>query len=103
MPFKKLILLESLRPSPSGMTNYQGERNPSILAKAFFIARSGRPGPVLIDITKDAQFDFFDFEYIPCTGIRSYQSDFPIAQDALSQAATFINALKSPLLFGAKE
>ncbi len=71
---------------------------PSILAKAFFIARSGRPGPVLIDITKDAQFDFFDFEYVPCTGIRSYQSDFPIAQDALSQAATLINAAKKPLI-----
>ena len=71
---------------------------PSILAKAFFIARSGRPGPVLIDITKDAQFDFFDFEYFPCTGIRSYQSDFPIAQDALSQAATLINAAKKPLI-----
>ena len=71
---------------------------PSILAKAFFIARSGRPGPVLIDITKDAQFDLFDFEYVPCTGIRSYQSDFPIAQDALSKAATLINAAKKPLI-----
>jgi len=36
---------------------------PEIIARAFFIARSGRPGPVLIDITKDAQFEHFDFSY----------------------------------------
>ena len=43
---------------------------PYVMAKAFYIARSGRPGPVLIDITKDAQFESFDFEYKKCLGIR---------------------------------
>ncbi len=45
---------------------------PEVMAKAFYIAKSGRPGPVLIDITKDAQFEEFDFHYKKCTGIRSY-------------------------------
>uniref|UniRef100_UPI00359358E5 thiamine pyrophosphate-binding protein n=1 Tax=Pricia sp. TaxID=2268138 RepID=UPI00359358E5 len=45
---------------------------PEAMAKAFYIARSGRPGPVLVDITKNAQFDEFDFSYEKCTGVRSY-------------------------------
>ena len=45
---------------------------PEIIARAFYIAKSGRPGPVLIDITKDAQFEEFDFQYKKCTGVRSY-------------------------------
>ena len=47
-----------------------------VLAKAFFIARSGRPGPVLIDITKDAQFGEVDFSYKKCEKIRSYRGIF---------------------------
>ena len=46
---------------------------PEVMAMAFYIARSGRPGPVLIDITKNAQFETLDFEYQPCEQIRSYQ------------------------------
>ena len=96
MLFKKLRRLNSTSVTK---WNYQITRSKSsILAKAFFIARDPDVRPVLIDITKDAQIDFFDFEYVPCTGIRSYQSDFPIAQDALSQAATLINAAKKPLI-----
>ena len=49
------------------------EEIPAIIAKAFYIARSGRPGPVLIDITKDAQFNEFDFSYEKCTHVRSYK------------------------------
>ena len=45
---------------------------PEIFAKAFYIAKSGRPGPVLIDITKDAQFEVFEYDYKKCNGIRSY-------------------------------
>ena len=45
---------------------------PEVIAKAFYIAKSGRPGPVLIDITKDAQFETLDFKYTKCKGIRSY-------------------------------
>ena len=46
---------------------------PEVFAKAFYIAKSGRPGPVLIDITKDAQFEEFDFSYQKCKGVRSYK------------------------------
>ena len=55
--------------------NYQitkASEIPEIFAKAFYIAKSGRPGPVLIDITKDAQFELFDFSYNKINGIRSY-------------------------------
>ena len=54
--------------------NYQitcAEEIPEVLAQAFYIATSGRPGPVLIDLTKDAQFGELDFEYEKCTKIRS--------------------------------
>ena len=49
---------------------------PEIIARAFYIAKSGRPGPVLIDITKDAQFEEFDFQYKKCIGVRSYVPPF---------------------------
>jgi len=42
------------------------------MAKAFYIAATGRPGPVLVDITKDAQFGMVDFTYEKCQSIRSY-------------------------------
>src|SRR5690554_4437293 len=61
--------------TPVTKWNYQvtrAEEIPEVLAKAFYIAQSGRPGPVLIDITKDAQFAQLDFTYRKCTGIRSY-------------------------------
>src|SRR6056300_121295 len=50
----------------------RAEEIPMAIAKAFYIARSGKPGPVLVDITKDAQFEEVDFNYVPFTGIRSY-------------------------------
>src|SRR6056300_695133 len=69
--------------TPVTKWNYQitkASEIPEIMAKAFYIARSGRPGPVLIDITKDAQFEKFDFSYEKCTGIRSYQP-YPILDE----------------------
>ncbi|MGB2339213.1 MAG: thiamine pyrophosphate-binding protein, partial [Flavobacteriaceae bacterium] len=50
----------------------KAEDIPKVLAKAFYIAKSGRPGPVLIDITKDAQFELFNYSYQKCYSIRSY-------------------------------
>ena len=47
---------------------------PEVLAKAFYIAKSGRPGPVLIDITKDAQFELMEFSYSKCKSIRNHSS-----------------------------
>ncbi len=71
---------------------------PEVLAKAFYIARSGRPGPVLIDITKNAQFEELDFEYTPCTGIRSYTPVPKLEVTAVEQAAAMINEAKKPLI-----
>ena len=71
---------------------------PSVMAKAFYIARSGRPGPVLIDITKDAQFDTFDFSYEKCIGIRSYKPVPEIEPAAIAAAAEAINNAKRPFI-----
>jgi len=71
---------------------------PEVLAKAFYIAKSGRPGPVLIDITKDAQFEEFDFEYKKCTGIRSYSPIPAVDDSALVKAAKLINEAQKPMI-----
>ncbi|WP_452218634.1 biosynthetic-type acetolactate synthase large subunit [Lacinutrix undariae] len=71
---------------------------PEVLAKAFYIARSGRPGPVLIDITKDAQFEEFDFKYEKCKGIRSYTPIPKLDHTAVEAAAKLINAAKKPMI-----
>ena len=69
-----------------------------IIAKAFYIARSGRPGPVLVDITKDAQFGTSGFSYTPCTKIRSYKPVPETEETDLIKAAKLINAAKNPLI-----
>ena len=71
---------------------------PEVLAKAFYIAKSGRPGPVLIDITKDAQFESFDFIYNKCKGIRSYNPTPKVSKEQLISAAELINNAKKPLI-----
>ena len=71
---------------------------PEVLAKAFYIARSGRPGPVLIDITKDAQFETFDFEYKKCTGVRSYKAIPDTDPASITAAAALINNAKKPMI-----
>ena len=76
----------------------RAEDIPQALAKAFYIAKSGRPGPVLIDITKDAQFNEFDFSYEKCTHVRSYK---PVPETDIfkvEEAAKLINAAKKPLI-----
>ncbi len=90
--------------TPVTKWNYQVtkvEEIPEIIAKAFYIAKSGRPGPVLVDITKNAQFDELDFKYEKCTGVRSYK---PVPQpdpQAIEQAAELINKAKKPyIVFG---
>jgi acetolactate synthase-1/2/3 large subunit len=63
--------------TPVTKWNYQitnAKEIPEIISKAFYIAKAGRPGPVLIDITKDAQFDNFDFKYSKCKGIWTRSS-----------------------------
>lgn len=84
--------------------NYQitsPEEIPQAIAQAFYIANSGRPGPVLIDLTKDAQFGELDFEYKKCTKIRSYVPEKPVDPHAVKEAADLIDAAKKPMiLFG---
>ncbi len=76
----------------------KAEDIPAVLAKAFYIARSGRPGPVLIDITKDAQFGELDFKYEKCKGVRSYKPVPLTDPKTLDQAAALINTAKKPML-----
>jgi acetolactate synthase-1/2/3 large subunit len=76
----------------------RAEDIPEALAKAFYIAKSGRPGPVLIDITKDAQFNEFDFSYEKCTHVRSYKPVPETDVSKVEEAAKLINAAKKPLI-----
>jgi len=81
--------------------NYQitkASEIPEIMAKAFYIARSGRPGPVLVDITKNAQFDKFDFEYKKCTSVRSYKAIPEMNIEVINAAADMINIAKKPMI-----
>lgn len=71
---------------------------PGAIAQAFYIAQSGRPGPVLLDITKDAQFGELDFEYKKCTKIRSYLPEIPVDPFKVKEAAELIDAARKPLL-----
>ena len=81
--------------------NYQitkASEIPEIFAKAFYIAKSGRPGPVLIDITKDAQFELSDYEYSKCKGIRSYNPLPEIDSSSIDNAVKLINKAKKPFI-----
>lgn len=72
---------------------------PSILAKAFYIANSGKPGPVLIDITKNAQFEMMEWQGYPtCTDVRGYKPKLTANIEQLKQAAELINTAKQPLI-----
>ena len=87
--------------TPVTKWNYQitkASEIPEIMAKAFYIARSGRPGPVLIDITKAAQFEMFDFTYNKCTGIRSYQPYPELINESLEEAVRLIGEAKKPFV-----
>lgn len=74
------------------------EEIPAAIARAFYIAKTGRPGPVLLDITKNAQFGEFDFEYTPCEKIRSYHPYPPVNQQDIADAAKVINSARKPYI-----
>ena len=90
--------------TPVTKWNYQiteASEIPEIMAKAFYIARSGRPGPVLVDITKNAQFDELEFSYKKCTSIRSYNPKPTLNIEKVKAAAELINKAKKPfIVFG---
>ncbi|MFL9844368.1 biosynthetic-type acetolactate synthase large subunit [Flavobacterium rhizosphaerae] len=75
------------------------EELPAVLAKAFYIAGSGRPGPVLIDVTKNAQLQKITFNgYQKCNFIRSYKPKPEIRKEYIEEAAKLINSAKRPLV-----
>ena len=83
--------------------NYQvmdANEIPEIIAKAFYIAETGRPGPVLIDITRTAQSETMTipFEYKPCTSIISYKPRIEPKPDHVAAAAKLINEAKKPYI-----
>jgi acetolactate synthase-1/2/3 large subunit len=91
--------------TPVTKWNYQvtdATEIPAVLAKAFYIAGSGRPGPVLIDITKNAQVQKFNYEgYTKCEHIRSYRPKPIVRKEYITKAAELINEAKKPfVLFG---
>src|SRR5258706_9555486 len=91
--------------TPVTKWNYQitdATEIPSVLARAFYIAGSGRPGPVLIDITKNAQLQKFDYEgYKKCEHIRSYRPKPIVRKKHIEEAAKLINEAKKPfVIFG---
>jgi acetolactate synthase-1/2/3 large subunit len=91
--------------TPITKWNYQvtdASEIPEAIAKAFFIAKSGRPGPVLIDITKNAQLQLFDYKgYRPCIHVRSYRAKPIVRNEYIQQAAALINQAKKPfVIFG---
>ncbi len=88
--------------TPVTKWNYQvtdATEIPEVIAKAFYIAKSGRPGPVLIDITKNAQIQKFDFKgYKPCSHIRSYRPKPIVRRQYIEEAAALINQAKKPFV-----
>lgn len=91
--------------SPVTKWNYQvtdATEIPAVLAKAFYLARTGRPGPVLIDITKNAQLQKFEYAgYQKCNHVRSYRPKPIIRKEFIEEAAALINAAQKPfVIFG---
>ncbi|MCD2423362.1 biosynthetic-type acetolactate synthase large subunit [Niabella pedocola] len=85
--------------------NYQvtdAHEIPNVLAKAFHIARSGRPGPVLVDITKNAQLQQFEYPgYQKCNHVRSYRPKPIVRKEYIAEAAKLINSAQKPfVIFG---
>ena len=75
----------------------RAEDIPVAIAKAFYIASSGRPGPVVVDITKDAQAGMMNFDYKPINFIRSYQPYADIEESQILEAARLINLSRKPM------
>lgn len=88
--------------SPVTKWNYQvtdANELPEVLAKAFYIAKSGRPGPVLIDVTKNAQLQSVDYTgYFPCHSLRSYKPDPDPSIENIEKAAMLINNAARPFI-----
>ncbi|MGU3373858.1 biosynthetic-type acetolactate synthase large subunit [Chryseobacterium sp. M5A1_1a] len=88
--------------SPVTKWNYQvtdANELPEVLAKAFYIARSGRPGPVLIDVTKNAQLQKVSYKgYSSCHSLRSYKPDPVPSMENIEKAVELINKAERPFI-----
>ncbi len=88
--------------TPVTKWNYQvtdATEIPSVMAKAFHIAKTGRPGPVLIDITKNAQLQKFDYKgYQKMNHLRSYRPTPIVRKEYIEQAAKLINEAQKPFV-----
>jgi acetolactate synthase-1/2/3 large subunit len=87
--------------TPITKWNYQvtkASEIPEVFAKAFYIARTGRPGPVLIDVTKNAQFELAEFQYKKITSIPGYHPVIEPDAKKLQEAAELINNAKKPYM-----
>ncbi len=87
--------------TPVSKWNYQitsAAEIPEVFAKAFYIANSGRPGPVVIDITKDAQFEEFEFSYKKRPSIRSYYPKPKLNYSQIEEAVKLISNAERPFI-----
>lgn len=86
---------------PISKWNYQIRRAEDVawaVARAFYIARTGRPGPVVLDFTKDAQVGLTDFRYEKCDFIRSYVPEPKISDLSIRQAVDLLDRAERPLV-----
>lgn len=87
--------------SPITKWNYQIRRAEDVawaVSRAFYIASTGRPGPVVLDFTKDAQVGMTDFEFKKCSFIRSYVPELPVPMEAVARAAELIDKAERPMV-----
>ena len=81
--------------------NYQIRRAEDVawaVSRAFYIASTGRPGPVVLDFTKDAQVGLTDFEFRKCSFIRSYVPELPVPMEDVARAAELIDKAERPMV-----
>lgn len=86
---------------PLSKWSYQirrAEDIPRAVARAFYIASNGRPGPVVLDLTKDAQTGMMEFDYEKCNFIRSYNPYPEIKKADVEKVAELINAAERPMI-----
>ena len=96
--FQEIDLVGITQPITKWSYQIRDEKEiPWAVARAFYIAKSGRPGPVVLDFAKNAQTAKFDYEPATCNFIRSYLPNHPLDQDAVKAAAQLINQAKKPL------
>lgn len=96
--FQEIDLVGITQPITKWSYQIRDEKEiPWAVARAFYIAKSGRPGPVVLDFAKNAQVAKFDYEPATCNFIRSYLPNHPLDHDAVKAAAQLINQAKKPL------